>query len=114
MAELALTGFVGEQSHGVGAAGGGVNVGVATFVGETEGVASVGLGATGVDGVATLVDGSEGVATVVGRSCSPDAPPARTSAALKPTATSVRMPAAPAARRPPSHSDRTDSLFPRA
>jgi hypothetical protein len=57
------------------------------------------------------IEATAGVATVaVG--ASPNAPPGSASAAVNASATIVTTPCAPAARRPPSETDRTRPSFP--
>jgi hypothetical protein len=104
-------GVAGGDGGGDGGGGGGLTLGVATVVVGTAGVATVVVGTPGNDGVATVVVGSEGVVTVVVGSC-PRAPPANSNADAKPIPISARTPAVPAARRPPSHTDRTTGLYP--
>jgi hypothetical protein len=65
------------------------------------------------DGGGPMVDATEGVGTVV-VGASPNAPPGSASAAVNASATTVTTPAAPAARRPPSETDRTRPYFPSA
>jgi hypothetical protein len=104
----------GSGDAGGGGGGGGGRIrGVVTVVVGSDGVATVVLGVTGVDGARTVVVGSDGVLTVVVGSWA-SAPPANARAAVKPAAVSATTPSAPAARRPPSQTDRTALLFPPA
>jgi hypothetical protein len=86
-----------------------VSFGGATVVVGTGGVVTVVVGTTGRLGVVTVTPGTDGVVTVGTGNC-PSAPPASMSADTKPTTVRPATPSAPAARRPPSQTDRTLSL----
>jgi hypothetical protein len=103
----------GAGGGGDGGGGGGLTFGVATVVLGTAGVVTVVVGTTGTLGVVRVTDGTDGVVTVVvGRGSWPSATPASMSADEKPATARTTAPTAPAARRPPSPSDRTLSLYP--